>query len=146
MLSESVGIVPEQRTTRKQLACDEPLRYLVHQSALAPWHRLPGQRAANPTELDRSLGVERTLERTLARLTHCNTRPPVPNDRVIGSEGTLRRHSSAVYSLPIDIRVRRGTMSRKETPRAGDILQGTLDMLILRTLVMGPRTATPLHR
>ena len=37
-------------------------------------------------------------------------------------------------------------MSRKETPRAGDILQGTLDMLILRTLVMGPRTATPLHR
>jgi len=26
----------------------------------------------------------------------------------------------------------------KTTPAAGDILQGTLDMLILRTLVMGP--------
>jgi PadR family transcriptional regulator PadR len=26
----------------------------------------------------------------------------------------------------------------KKTPEAGDILQGTLDMLILRTLVMGP--------
>lgn len=29
-------------------------------------------------------------------------------------------------------------MARQETPAAGDILQGTLDMLILRTLVMGP--------
>ncbi|HMJ20640.1 MAG TPA: PadR family transcriptional regulator [Terriglobales bacterium] len=28
-------------------------------------------------------------------------------------------------------------MVRKERPAAGDILQGTLDMLILRTLVMG---------
>ena len=28
-------------------------------------------------------------------------------------------------------------MVRKERPEAGDILQGTLDMLILRTLVMG---------
>jgi PadR family transcriptional regulator, regulatory protein PadR len=26
----------------------------------------------------------------------------------------------------------------KRTPEAGDVLQGTLDMLILRTLVMGP--------
>jgi PadR family transcriptional regulator, regulatory protein PadR len=29
-------------------------------------------------------------------------------------------------------------MVRKETSAAGDILQGTLDMLILRTLAMGP--------
>jgi transcriptional regulator len=29
-------------------------------------------------------------------------------------------------------------MFRKETAPAGEILQGTLDMLILRTLVMGP--------
>lgn len=29
-------------------------------------------------------------------------------------------------------------MVLKKTPEAGDVLQGTLDMLILRTLVMGP--------
>lgn len=29
-------------------------------------------------------------------------------------------------------------MAMKRPPEAGDILQGTLDMLILRTLVMGP--------
>jgi PadR family transcriptional regulator, regulatory protein PadR len=29
-------------------------------------------------------------------------------------------------------------MESKKAPAAGDILQGTLDMLILRTLVMGP--------
>jgi PadR family transcriptional regulator, regulatory protein PadR len=29
-------------------------------------------------------------------------------------------------------------MTMKKPPPAGDILQGTLDMLILRTLVMGP--------
>jgi PadR family transcriptional regulator PadR len=29
-------------------------------------------------------------------------------------------------------------MARNQTPAAGDILQGTLDMLILRTLIMGP--------
>ena len=29
-------------------------------------------------------------------------------------------------------------MTLKRPPEAGDILQGTLDMLILRTLVMGP--------
>jgi PadR family transcriptional regulator PadR len=29
-------------------------------------------------------------------------------------------------------------MGTKKPPEAGDILQGTLDMLILRTLVMGP--------
>jgi PadR family transcriptional regulator len=29
-------------------------------------------------------------------------------------------------------------MLRKETSAAGDLLQGTLDMLILRTLLMGP--------
>jgi transcriptional regulator len=28
--------------------------------------------------------------------------------------------------------------NRKKTPAAGEMLQGTLDMLILRTLVMGP--------
>src|SRR6266446_9934441 len=44
--------------------------------------------------------------------------------------------------LPAGIRVRhatvvRKTMALKETSAAGDIFQGTLDMLILRTLVMG---------
>jgi PadR family transcriptional regulator PadR len=29
-------------------------------------------------------------------------------------------------------------MESKRTPAAGDIMQGTLDMLILRTLIMGP--------
>jgi PadR family transcriptional regulator, regulatory protein PadR len=29
-------------------------------------------------------------------------------------------------------------MAMKRPPEAGDVLQGTLDMLILRTLVMGP--------
>src|SRR5882672_8946456 len=32
----------------------------------------------------------------------------------------------------------RKTIPRKETSGAGEILQGTLDMLILRTLIMGP--------
>jgi PadR family transcriptional regulator len=29
-------------------------------------------------------------------------------------------------------------MASKQTPEAGDILQGTLDLLILRTLILGP--------
>ena len=29
-------------------------------------------------------------------------------------------------------------MARNKTPDAGEILQGTLDLLILRTLVLGP--------
>jgi len=33
-------------------------------------------------------------------------------------------------------------MAMKRPPDAGEILQGTLDMLILRTLVMGPRPRT----
>src|ERR1700704_262881 len=32
----------------------------------------------------------------------------------------------------------RKTIPRNETSGAGDILQGTLDMLILRTLILGP--------
>jgi PadR family transcriptional regulator PadR len=31
-----------------------------------------------------------------------------------------------------------GAVALKRPPEAGDVLQGTLDMLILRTLVMGP--------
>jgi hypothetical protein len=42
-----------------------------------------------------------------------------------------------MYVLPIDIRVERGTMGGKKQP-GGEMVQGTLDMLILRTLVMGP--------
>ena len=38
----------------------------------------------------------------------------------------------------IVIRVEGARMVMKRPPDAGDILQGTLDMLILRTLVMGP--------
>jgi len=38
----------------------------------------------------------------------------------------------------IDIRGESAIVVLKKTPEAGDVLQGTLDMLILRTLVMGP--------
>jgi transcriptional regulator len=40
--------------------------------------------------------------------------------------------------LRIVIRVEDARMVLKRPPEAGDILQGTLDMLILRTLVLGP--------
>ena len=42
-----------------------------------------------------------------------------------------------VYNVSIVIRVEEDVVS-KRPPEAGEILQGTLDMLILRTLVMGP--------
>jgi transcriptional regulator len=38
----------------------------------------------------------------------------------------------------IVIRVERALMVMKRPPEAGEILQGTLDMLILRTLILGP--------
>jgi transcriptional regulator len=43
-----------------------------------------------------------------------------------------------VYNVSIGIRVEEAEMVSKKPPEAGEILQGTLDMLILRTLVMGP--------
>src|ERR1700744_5563711 len=43
-----------------------------------------------------------------------------------------------VYKVPIVIRVEGDRVAQKKTPEAGEILQGTLDLLILRTLVMGP--------
>jgi PadR family transcriptional regulator PadR len=44
-----------------------------------------------------------------------------------------------VYNVScIVIRVEESHMISKKPPEAGEILQGTLDMLILRTLVMGP--------
>jgi PadR family transcriptional regulator len=44
-----------------------------------------------------------------------------------------------VYKVScIVIRVEEAHMVSKKPPEAGEILQGTLDMLILRTLVMGP--------
>jgi len=43
-----------------------------------------------------------------------------------------------VYNVPIVIRVEEADVVSKKPPEAGEILQGTLDMLILRTLVMGP--------
>src|SRR6202451_1306502 len=46
----------------------------------------------------------------------------------------LLEYSSAC----IGILVERYAMKNKKTPAAGDILQATLDMLILRTLVLGP--------
>jgi PadR family transcriptional regulator, regulatory protein PadR len=44
-----------------------------------------------------------------------------------------------VYKVTcIVIRVEKRNVTSKKPPEAGEILQGTLDMLILRTLVMGP--------
>jgi PadR family transcriptional regulator, regulatory protein PadR len=43
-----------------------------------------------------------------------------------------------VYNVSIVIRVEEADVLSKKPPEAGEILQGTLDMLILRTLVMGP--------
>ena len=43
-----------------------------------------------------------------------------------------------VYNVSIVIRVEESDVLSKKPPEAGEILQGTLDMLILRTLVMGP--------
>ena len=40
--------------------------------------------------------------------------------------------------LRIAIRGEQAIVVLKKPPEAGDVLQGTLDMLILRTLVMGP--------
>ena len=45
-------------------------------------------------------------------------------------------HSSGVVSDPIAIRVE-GLVTMNRPPDAGEILQGTLDMLVLRTLVLG---------
>jgi PadR family transcriptional regulator, regulatory protein PadR len=52
--------------------------------------------------------------------------------------GLSHSHSSGVYVSPIGIRVEGWNLVMKRPPEAGEILQGTLDMLILRTLVMGP--------
>jgi PadR family transcriptional regulator PadR len=43
-----------------------------------------------------------------------------------------------VYNVSIVIRGEEAEMESKKPPEAGEILQGTLDMLILRTLMMGP--------
>jgi hypothetical protein len=43
-----------------------------------------------------------------------------------------------VYKTSIAIRVEEADVLSKKPPEAGEILQGTRDMLILRTLVMGP--------
>ena len=43
-----------------------------------------------------------------------------------------------VYNVSIVIRVEEPDVVSKKPPEAGEILQGTLDMLILRTLMMGP--------